>query len=95
MCIRDSGTALKGFTIAGEDKVFHWADAVLQGTQVVLTCKDVQVPVAVRYNWADNPGGNLYNQEGLPAFSFRTDNWPVAPEILKTNLLINLEEIYK
>ena len=41
--------ALKGFTIAGEDKVFHWADAVLQGTQVVLTCKDVQVPVCLLY----------------------------------------------
>jgi sialate O-acetylesterase len=34
--------------------------------------------VAVRYDWADNPIGNLYNREGLPAVPFRTDQWAVA-----------------
>jgi sialate O-acetylesterase len=32
--------------------------------------------VAARYAWADNPLCNLYNQAGLPASPFRTDNWP-------------------
>ena len=34
-------------------------------------------PLAARYAWADNPEGcNLYNQAGLPAVPFRTDDWP-------------------
>jgi sialate O-acetylesterase len=40
-----------------------------------LTSKDVNQPIAVRYAWANNPIGNLYNKEGLPAFPFRSDNW--------------------
>jgi len=39
----------------------------------VLTCAAVPAPVAVRYSWANNPLGNLYNREGLPAVPFRTD----------------------
>lgn len=32
--------------------------------------------LAVRYAWADNPAGaNLYNKEGLPASTFRTDDF--------------------
>jgi len=42
---------------------------------VVFSSPDVETPVAVRYNWANNPVGNLYNQEGLPASLFRTDRW--------------------
>ena len=36
----------------------------------------VEKPVAVRYDWAHNPQGNLYNKAGLPAVPFRTDDWP-------------------
>jgi sialate O-acetylesterase len=40
----------------------------------VVWSSQVAHPVAVRYAWADNPAGaNFYNQEGLPASSFRTD----------------------
>ncbi len=71
------GGALKTFAIAGEDKKFHWADAVIDGDAVVVSSKDVPAPVAVRYAWANNPEGcNLYNKEGLPAEPFRTDTWP-------------------
>jgi sialate O-acetylesterase len=28
-------------------------------------------PLYMRYAWADNPEGNLYNAEGLPASPFR------------------------
>jgi sialate O-acetylesterase len=40
---------------------------------VGLTAPSVPKPVAVRYNWANNPVGNLYNKDGLPAPPFRTD----------------------
>jgi sialate O-acetylesterase len=74
------GGELKGFEIAGEDKVFHWAQAKVQGNRVVVTSDAVKNPVAVRYNWADNPQGNLTNASGLPASSFRTDTWPGVTE---------------
>ncbi len=71
-----NGTSLKGFAIAGQDKVFHWAEAKVEGNKVVVSSPLVANPVAVRYNWANNPDGNLVNASGLPASSFRTDTWP-------------------
>ena len=70
------GGELKHFAIAGADKKFVWADAVIKGNTVVVSSKDVPEPVAVRYAWADNPDdANLTNKEGLLASPFRTDNW--------------------
>jgi sialate O-acetylesterase len=68
---------LNGFSIAGEDRIFHWARARIQGDKVFVYSEKVKQPVAVRYGWADNPDDvNLYNAEGLPASPFRTDDWP-------------------
>ena len=69
------GEKLKGFTIAGVNHTFHWADAVIEGNSVVVSSPAVAFPVAVRYAWADNPVCNLYNGVGLPASPFRTDDW--------------------
>jgi len=66
---------LKGFAIAGPDKKFVWADAVIEDGQVVVSSPDVPFPIAVRYAWADNPVCNLFNEAGLPASPFRTDDW--------------------
>ena len=75
------GGALKQFAIAGEDKAFVWADAVIDGDSVVVSSPTVAAPVAVRYAWAANPAGcNLYNKEGFPASPFRTDEWPGVTE---------------
>ena len=72
------GGALKQFAIAGADKKFVWADAVITGNTVVVSSASVTNPVAVRYAWAGNPEGcNLYNTEDLPASPFRTDDWPM------------------
>jgi sialate O-acetylesterase len=68
--------ALKGFLIAGEDKVWHEAKAEIKGKQVIVSSAEVAKPVAVRYAWAKYPECNLYNKEGLPAVPFRTDDWP-------------------
>lgn len=72
------GSTLKGFAIAGPDKVFHWADAVISGDQVVVSSPKVSFPIAVRYAWSDNPVCNLYNEANLPASPFRTDDWTRA-----------------
>jgi sialate O-acetylesterase len=68
--------ALKGFTIAGEDRQFHNAEAVIEGTTVVVSSSRVAKPAAVRYGWANFPVVNLWNKAGLPAPPFRTDDWP-------------------
>jgi sialate O-acetylesterase len=69
------GKDVTGFAIAGNDKQFHWAKAVIEGNEVVVYSDEVAEPVAVRYAWADNPECNLINSEGLPAVPFRTDDW--------------------
>jgi sialate O-acetylesterase len=71
---RDDG--LRRFVIAGSDRKWHWADAVIDGETVVVSSPNVPDPVAVRYAFAKNPlGCNLYNRDGLPASPFRTDSW--------------------
>jgi sialate O-acetylesterase len=70
------GGALKRFAIAGKDKKFVWAKAVIKGSTVIVSSPKVKNPVSVRYAWSNNPDGcNLYNKEGLPAIPFRTDSW--------------------
>lgn len=64
---------LIGFEIAGEDKVFHAAEARIEGNSVLLTAADVPQPVYVRYAFDESPRANLYDGAGLPAAPFRTD----------------------
>jgi sialate O-acetylesterase len=70
------GGELRGFAIAGEDRKFVWADAEIDGETVVVSSERVANPVAVRYGWGDDPEVSLYNEAGLPASPFRTDEWP-------------------
>ena len=74
--LKAKGDMLKGFAIAGQDSKFVWAEAKIDGDDVLVWSNDVQQPVAVRYAWADNPICNLYNGTDLPASPFRTDDWP-------------------
>ena len=72
-----------GFVIAGEDRNFVFADARIDGDNVVVSSPAVPKPVAVRYGWADLPKVNLFSGNGLPASSFRTDDWPLSPPVKK------------
>lgn len=72
------GGVVRGFALAGADRVWHPAAATLRGDTVELTAPAVPAPVAVRYAWADNPEATLANQDGWPAFAFRTDDWPMV-----------------
>jgi sialate O-acetylesterase len=70
------GDKLQGFAVAGEDKKFYWADAVIDGDAVVVSSAEVKQPVAVRYAYASRRlWANLFNKDGLPAVTFRTDSW--------------------
>lgn len=73
------GGPIKGFALAGEDRKFHWADAVIDADHVVVSSPKVPNPVAIRYGWADNPDCNLVNGAGLPASPFRSDKWKQEP----------------
>ena len=76
LSVHDKYGYLKGFTVAGEDHRFHYAKAHIEGNTVVVYTESVSRPAAVRYAWADDAGdANLFNQEGFPAISFRTDQW--------------------
>jgi sialate O-acetylesterase len=73
------GDKLAGFSIAGADRKFVPADAVIDGQTVVVSTPQVAAPLAVRYGFAQfvHPLCNLYNKDGLPASPFRTDDWTV------------------
>ena len=66
---------LISFEVAGADRVFHPAQAVIAKKTIVVQSEEVKEPVAVRYAFKNAASGNLYNVEGLPAAPFRTDNW--------------------
>lgn len=64
---------LKGFAVKGKDGKWKWAKTKINGNTVEVWNDETETPVAVRYNWADNPDGNLKNRSGLPASPFTTE----------------------
>lgn len=72
---RDGGE-LREFEIAGLDRRFVPAKAVIQKSSVYVWSPDVAEPIAVRHAWRNNPAVNLINTAGLPAAPFRSDGWP-------------------
>ena len=69
------GKELTNFKIAGENERFYTATAIITGKGITLSSPKVEKPVAVRYAFDDFVVGELFNTEGLPASSFRTDDW--------------------
>ncbi len=73
---KPSDAPLIGFKVAGADRVFHPAKAVIEGNYVLVWSEKVPSPVAARYAWERSPvGSNLYNVEDMPASPFRTNDW--------------------
>ncbi|MDW8851393.1 sialate O-acetylesterase [Flavobacterium sp. MMLR14_040] len=82
----DNSANVKGFEIAGADKVFHSAKAIIKDNKIIVSSDEVKNPVAVHYGWADDDTEiNLFNKEKFPASPFRTDNWE----------MITANEVYK
>lgn len=69
------GKALSLFEIAGADHKFYPAKATIKGSSIAVSAEEVKAPVAVRYAFKDFVTGDLFGNDGLPASSFRTDNW--------------------
>jgi sialate O-acetylesterase len=70
------GKAPLYFMVAGADKIFFPADAMISNNTIVVTSEKVRKPVAVRYAFTNYPVTNLENKDGFPVAPFRTDNWP-------------------
>jgi sialate O-acetylesterase len=74
-----------GFVLAGKDKIFHHAKARITQSkkdkrpQIEIWCDEVKEPVAVRYAFSNLPIGGLMNAREIPAYPFRSDNWPMTP----------------
>jgi len=71
------GKELTHFTVAGENQRFVPATATITRQGITVFSPNVAKPVAVRYAFDDFVVGELFNTEGLPASSFRTDDWEI------------------
>lgn len=81
----DSGLMAKGnhltnFEIAGSNRLFYPAHAEIEGKTVLVSAREVKNPISVRYAFHNTDEASLFNNEGLPASSFRTNNWPIITE---------------
>ncbi len=69
---------VRGFSVAGHDRIYHFADARIEGDSVIVQCNEVPAPQTVRYAWTGVPDSTLANRAGLPAAPFRTDDFPYS-----------------
>ena len=71
------GQELNGFEVAGSDRKFYPGKAVVgsKSSSVIVHSEKVSVPVAVRYAYRNYVEASLFSESGLPASSFRTDDW--------------------
>ena len=74
---------LTEFMIAGVDRCFYPARALIDGESVLVSSERVAHPVAVRFSWRNAPEPNFGNEDGLPAAPFRTDDWPADSVVTK------------
>lgn len=66
----------KGFEIAGEDKVFYPATALVWGNRIVVNVPDeVTTPQSLRYAFRNYAEGNIRSRFDFPLAPFRTDKW--------------------
>lgn len=69
------GEALNDIFIAGKDKKFIKANAMIENNKLIVYSSETSEPVAVRYAWNNTSSANLFNKDNLPASPFRTDFW--------------------
>ena len=79
---------LRGFEIAGKDKIFHYATAYISDNKVVIFSEKVTNPIAIHFGWSDDASeSNLYNKDGFPAEPFRTDDWKTITQSEKYKIV--------
>ncbi len=70
--LKSNSETLSDFEIAGEDKVFKPATAIIEGETVLVSHPDIAEPKMVRYAWDNGDTSTLLNAADLPSSSFRT-----------------------
>ena len=79
---------MRGFEIAGKDKIFHYATAYISDNKVVIFSEKVINPIAIHFGWSDDASeSNLYNKDGFPAEPFRTDDWKTITQSEKYKIV--------
>lgn len=63
---------VKGFEIAGTDKVYHSANAEFDGEKIILSSGEVSEPKYARYCWVNYGEVTVFSKNGLPLAPFRT-----------------------
>ena len=81
--IISKGNEITSFEIAGSDKVFYPAQAIIDNNEIIVFNKNIKSPVAVRFAFNNTAIPNLFSKEGLPVNLFRTDNWEVDTSAIK------------
>lgn len=76
LLIKDKYGYPRGFEVAGSDGKVVWAQAQMEGSDIIVFHEGLDHPIAVRYDWSNTPDGNVFNQEGLPALPFCSDCAP-------------------
>jgi sialate O-acetylesterase len=70
------GKAPDWFEMAGQDGQYKAADAVIDGSAVVLSNASIDKPLAARFAWNQIAEPNLINGLGLPTSAFRCGEMP-------------------
>ncbi|MBT8044976.1 MAG: sialate O-acetylesterase [Verrucomicrobiae bacterium] len=71
---------LQWLSIQAKDGTWHWADGKIDGSELLVSCKQVSEPVAVRYAYTQHPNGHLlYNKDGQPVSPFSTIGYGPKP----------------
>ncbi|WP_298365773.1 sialate O-acetylesterase [uncultured Lutibacter sp.] len=73
--VTNFGKEMSGFQVAGANKIFHLAETKITKGKLEVWSENVPNPIAVRYGWDAWVNGSLFNTAGLPASSFRSDDW--------------------
>lgn len=73
--LKPAASVAMSFEVAGENRKFVPAVAVVSGEALLVSAATVPAPVAVRYAWRNSPDARLFNSAGLPAAPFRSDDW--------------------
>ncbi|MEI7501887.1 MAG: sialate O-acetylesterase, partial [Paludibacter sp.] len=71
------GKEIKGFLVAGSNKRFYAGVAAITKNKVLVFSPNVETPIAVRYAFDDTSSSEIFNLNGMPISSFRTDDWEV------------------
>ncbi len=86
------GNPLTHFEIAGDDRIFQAAEAKIKGSKIIVSSAFVPEPKAVRFAFGNADEPNLFNKDGLPASSFRTDDWPINLSVSGMDLSVLVKE---